>query len=165
MLAEGSMRKRRSWILGGATGGLIPIAAISLVIASASLISCTNRPQPESDQQLKQQAANATQTVKQQSKDALANARVAAANAERKVNDIADGVKQGMDNHSSAPAGSAIDINTASTGELESLPGISHGKAGQIVEHRPYRASHDLVNRGLLTPSQYAAISGRVTAQ
>jgi hypothetical protein len=101
MLAEGSMRKRRSWILGGATGGLIPIAAISLVIASASLISCTNRPQPESDQQLKQQAANATQTVKQQSKDALANARVAAANAERKVNDIADGVKQGMDNHSS----------------------------------------------------------------
>ena len=83
------MRKRRSWILGGTAGGLIPIVAISLVIASASLIFMHNRPQPESDQQLKQQAANATQTVKQESKDAMANARVAAANAERKVNDIA----------------------------------------------------------------------------
>src|SRR5271156_6783646 len=100
---------------------------------------------PASDQHLQEQAAQATEQAKQGSKEALADARVAAANAERAVNDVAAGVKQGIANKTPAGEGSRLDLNGASEDDLASLPGISAGKARQIVEHRPYTSSHDLV--------------------
>jgi DNA uptake protein ComE-like DNA-binding protein len=126
----------------------------------AFLTACTP---PTSDQHLQEQAAQATESAKQQSKEALAQARVAAGNAERAVNDVAEGVKQGFDNHG-VPAG-RVDINSASAADLASLPGISAGKASQIVQHRPYVSTHDLVKSGLLTESQFEAIAAGVTAR
>jgi DNA uptake protein ComE-like DNA-binding protein len=154
------MYRKRPWF----TRKLIPILVISLGVAAASLTSCTNKPQNYSNEQLKQQAAQTTQNVKQQSKQAVQNARTLAANAEGKMNAIAAGVQQGL--KSGHPAsGSPIDINTAPESDLAALPGISRAKARQIVAHRPYRSSHQLVDRGLLTESQYAAISSDVTAR
>ena len=88
---------------------------------------------PASDQHLQEQAAQATEQAKQGSKEALADARVAAANAEQAVNDVAAGVKQGLDSKTT-PAGNArLDLNAASEADLASLPGISVGKARQII--------------------------------
>ncbi len=145
------------------TSGMISIVAVSFV-AALYLVSCTSAPHTESDQQLRQKSAQATQQLKQQSKDALADARVAAAKAERKVNAIAAGVKDGMRSGGSAGASAPVNINTASVSELDSLPGISEAKARQIVTHRPYSGAHQLVDRGLLTQSQYDAVAPRIVA-
>lgn len=145
---------------------MIAIAAVSFV-AAAYLASCTSAPHTESDQQLRQKSAQATQQLKQQSKEALADARVAAAKAEGKVNAIAAGVKDGMRDRGSngvSGASAPVNINTAPVSELDSLPGISKAKARQIVAHRPYSGTHQLVDRGLLTQSQYHAVSARISA-
>jgi DNA uptake protein ComE-like DNA-binding protein len=118
---------------------------------------------PASDQHLQEQAAQATEQAKQGSKQALADARVAAANAERAVNDVAAGVKQGIDTKTPATSGSRLDLNAASQADLAALPGISLGKARQIIDHRPYASSHDLVKDGILTEGQFADIAPQVT--
>src|SRR5271156_2715493 len=122
--------------------GKCTFLAIAIVTSLGFLTACNP---PASDQHLQDQAAQATEQAKQGSKEALADARVAAANAERAVNDVAAGVKQGIANKTPAGEGSRLDLNGASEDDLASLPGISAGKARQIVEHRPYTSSHDLV--------------------
>jgi DNA uptake protein ComE-like DNA-binding protein len=137
-----------------------------LVIAALTgigLLAACNPP--ANDQHLQEQAAQATEQAKQGSKEALADAKVAAANAEQAVNDVAAGVKQGLDNKT-APAGSSrIDLNGASQADLAALPGISGAKARQIIEHRPYTSSRDLVKDGLLTEGQFEGIASKVTVQ
>ena len=142
---------------------LVPALVILAGTGLGCLTACTNGSQTRSDEQLRQDAARTTEKAKQQSKEALADARVAAGRAERKVNDIADGVKDGLRDKTSS-SGSPIDLNTASPGELSSLPGISEAKARQIIRHRPYASSHQLVDRGLLSESQFAGISSAVIA-
>jgi DNA uptake protein ComE-like DNA-binding protein len=133
-----------------------------LAIAGLGFLTACNPP--ASDQHLQEQAAQATEQAKQGSKEALADARVAAKNAEQTVNDVAAGVKQGLDTKT-APAGDRLDLNSASEADLESLPGISPGKARQIIEHRPYTSSHDLVKSGLLTERQFDDIAPKVTVR
>jgi DNA uptake protein ComE-like DNA-binding protein len=135
--------------------------AIATVAGLGFLTACNP---PASDQHLQEQAAQATEQAKQGSKEALADARVAAKNAEQAVNDVAAGVKQGLDTKT-PPAGDRLDLNSASEADLESLPGISPGKARQIVEHRPYTSSHDLVKSGLLTELQFDDIAPKVTVR
>ena len=143
--------------------------AISSVLGLVFLASCNNPP--ASDQRLQEQAAQATESAKQESKVALADARVAAKNAEQTVNDVAAGVKQGLDSKSTPSggrldlSGSRLDLNDASEADLAALPGISVGKAKQIIEHRPYTSSHDLVKSGVLTESQFDGIAGKVTVR
>lgn len=135
--------------------------AIATVAGLGFLTACNP---PASDQHLQEQAAQATEQAKQGSKEALADARVAAKNAEQAVNDVAAGVKQGLDTKTPA-AGDRLDLNSASQADLESLPGISAGKARQIIEHRPYTSSHDLVKSGLLTEGQFEDIAPKVTVR
>jgi DNA uptake protein ComE-like DNA-binding protein len=142
-------------------------AALAAGIVFAGLTAC-NTNVPQSDQQLKQQAAQTTEQVKQGAQQAAADAKVAAANAERKVNDIAAGVKQGMQSNTTSSAGvtpsGAVDINSASTAQLTSLPGISDTRAQRIVDARPYSSPHDLVAKGLISEAEYSRISGRIVA-
>ena len=118
---------------------------------------------PANDQRLQEQAAQATEQAKQGSKEALADARVVAKNAEQAVNDVAAGVKQGIDSKSSPSP--LVDLNSASGADLTALPGISAHKAKQIIDHRPYTASHDLVKDGLLTEAQFGEIAPKVTVR
>jgi DNA uptake protein ComE-like DNA-binding protein len=135
---------------------------VSTVMGLALIAACNP---PASDQHLQEQAAQATEQAKQGSKVALADARVAAKNAEQAVNDVAAGVKQGIDSKT-APAGTGrLDLNDASEADLASLPGISVAKARQIIEHRPYTSSHDLVKSGVLTESQFDDIAPKVTVR
>jgi DNA uptake protein ComE-like DNA-binding protein len=135
---------------------------VSTVMGLALIAACNP---PASDQHLQEQAAQATEQAKQGSKVALADARVAAKNAEQAVNDVAAGVKQGIDSKT-APAGTdRLDLNGASEADLAALPGISVSKARQIIEHRPYTSSHDLVKSGVLTESQFEAIAPKVTVR
>jgi DNA uptake protein ComE-like DNA-binding protein len=136
------------------------LLAIAITSGLGILAACNP---PASDQHLQEQAAQATETAKQQSKEALEQARVAAGNAERAVNDVAAGVKQGLDSNNPPTGSTPVDLNSASVVTLAGLPGISLVKAKQIADHRPYASSHDLVTTGLLTEKQFADIAPKVT--
>jgi DNA uptake protein ComE-like DNA-binding protein len=140
-----------------------PKPVLALSAAAAFLVACNNPP--PSDQRLQEQAAQATEVAKQDSKEALAQARVAAANAERAVDDVAAGVKQGLDSKTPPDGTRRVDLNDASEADLVSLPGISAGKARQIIEHRPYASTRDLVKDGLLTEHQFAEVAPKITVR
>jgi DNA uptake protein ComE-like DNA-binding protein len=134
--------------------------AVAAILGMTVLTACSP---PADDQRLKEQAAQATEQAKQGSKEALADARVAAKNAEQAVNDVAAGVKQGLDNKGTPS--SRVDLNSASAANLTALPGISAHKAKEIIDHRPYASSHDLVKDGLLTEAQFEEIAPKVTTR
>jgi DNA uptake protein ComE-like DNA-binding protein len=139
------------------------LAALAITIGLAWIAGCNANGTPQSDQQLKQEAAKTTEQAKQEAQQAAADAKVAAANAERKVDDIAAGVKQGFDANGKPLPGS-IDINSASTDQLETLPGISATRARRIVDNRPYTSPHDLVSKGVVSEAEYARVSGKIVA-
>jgi len=130
--------------------------ASALTIVLLTFAGCTSHP---SDQQLQQQAAQTTQQAKQTAQQAAADTRVAAAKAEDKINAVAAGVKQGLQSGPSAPV---VDLNSASSDQLLTLPGITPSKANKIIAGRPYAAPSDLVTRNLLTQDQFDRISSRV---
>lgn len=139
------------------------LASVLAVFAAGSLGLLTSCQQQPSDEQIREQAAQATQRAKEGTKQIVQDARVAAANAARQADDVAAGVKEGMKSDHSADG--RTDLNSASQSELASLPGISSHKAKEIREHRPYASTHQLVSRGVLTESQYDAIASKVTAR
>ncbi|MGB7191759.1 MAG: helix-hairpin-helix domain-containing protein [Acidobacteriaceae bacterium] len=118
----------------------------------------------QSDQQIRQQAAQTTEQVKTGAKKAAAEARVAAAEAKRKAGDIAAGVREGLHSDNSSNSG-AIDINSASEARLATLPGVSAARARKIVRNRPYNAPRDLVSKGILSRAEYGRIAGQLVAR
>jgi DNA uptake protein ComE-like DNA-binding protein len=144
------------------------LIALAITIGIAWLAGCNNNGTPQSDQQLRDNAAKATEQAKAGAQQAAADAKVAAANAERKVNDIAAGVKEGMHSHEKPSAGiaadGAVDINNASTAQLETLPGITSNRAQRIIDNRPYTSPHDLVAKGVVSEAEYNRVSGKIVA-
>jgi DNA uptake protein ComE-like DNA-binding protein len=134
--------------------------ALSAITLAAFLTACNP---PANDQHLQDQAAKATEEAKQQSKEALAQARVAAGNAEKAVDDVAAGVKQGLNSNTPTTNG-RVDLNSASVVDLAALPGISLIKAKEIIDHRPYASTHDLVKDGLISERQFDDLAPKITA-
>jgi competence protein ComEA len=70
---------------------------------------------------------------------------------------------------SAAAAGSKaeaqLDINSASEKELAALPKIGDAKAKAIVKNRPYRGKDDLVDKKILTKTEYDAIKDQLVAK
>jgi DNA uptake protein ComE-like DNA-binding protein len=156
-------RTAQLWKRPGTSIWIDSLAALAITIGLTALAGCNNNGTPQSDQQLKENAAKTTEQVKAGAQQAAADAKVAAANAERKVDAVAAGVKEGMHSNNKPSAG-AIDINSASATQLEALPGISGGRAQRIVQNRPYSSPHDLVAKGVVSEAEYNRISDKVVA-
>lgn len=56
-----------------------------------------------------------------------------------------------------------INVNTASLGELDSLPGIGPVYGQSIVEHRPYSNVEELLSKGALKTSAYQKVKEMVS--
>ena len=56
-----------------------------------------------------------------------------------------------------------ININTASLGQLDGLPGIGQVYGQSIIEHRPYSTVDELVSKGAIKQSLYNKIKDSVT--
>lgn len=63
----------------------------------------------------------------------------------------------------SSDSNTLININTASTSELDSLPGIGPTYAQKIIEHRPYSKPEDLVANGAITQTLYEKIKNNIS--
>jgi DNA uptake protein ComE-like DNA-binding protein len=136
----------------------------ALLVLTLALAGC-NRSTTQNDQEIRQKSAEATRQVQKGAKQLAADTKVAAANAVNGVNAVAQGVKDGVNSGKKGDSGDLVDINSAATARIAMLPGISITKAHNIVEGRPYRNPHALVDRGLLTQEQYDHIADRITAR
>jgi len=140
------------------------VAICALGVSTVGTSGCF-RSTSESDQQLRQKSADATREVKKGAKQLAANTKVAAANAVNGVNAVAEGVKEGVKSNKDGAPNDLVDINSASTVTIALLPGVSITKAHDIVKNRPYRSPRSLVQRGLLTQSQFDRIADKITAK
>ena len=57
-----------------------------------------------------------------------------------------------------------VDLNSASSKELMTLPGIGKPEAERIIGHRPYLVKSDLVNKNVLTIGPFLSIKRYVVA-
>ena len=62
-------------------------------------------------------------------------------------------------------AKSKVDINSASSDELKSLPGIDDGTAAAIINNRPYDDKRQLVSRNVIPQATYERIAERIVAR
>lgn len=139
----------------------IRMAAAATVCAVLLWVAgCNWNGKPESDGQIQRQAQQATEQAKVDAQKAAAQARVAAAEAEREAHDVAAGVKAGLHNGKSA-----VDLNTASRADLETLPGVTATTARRIEANRPYDTTHDLVGKGVVSQDEYGRIAGDVVVK
>lgn len=63
------------------------------------------------------------------------------------------------------PAGRPVNINTASTSDLDALPQIGPARAKAIIAGRPYASPLDLLTKHVLSQRVYDMIKDRITAR
>ncbi|MFZ0958674.1 MAG: helix-hairpin-helix domain-containing protein [Candidatus Sulfotelmatobacter sp.] len=100
-------------------------------------LACSANQSPD---QLREKTAEATSTLKRDTKA------------------VAEGVKEGLASNSRT----AVDLNKASRDDLLSLPGITAQKADRIIAERPYADTHQLVTRHVVSEDEYGQIRDRV---
>jgi len=105
----------------------------------AAGLACSPNQSPD---QLREKTAEATSTLKRNTKA------------------VAEGVKEGLASNSKTP----VDLNKASKDDLLSLPGITGQKADRIIAERPYADTHQLVMRHVVSEDEYEQIQDRILA-
>jgi hypothetical protein len=83
----------------------------------------------------------------------------ATSTAVRDAKAVAKGVVDGLKTRG------PVNINKATAEQLEALPGIDARTAHRIIAARPYDNAHDLLQRHLVSRSEYDRIAGNVVAK
>lgn len=118
---------------------LISAAAVLLAcLIGTGCISCSTRQNPD---ELREKTAQTTAELKSDAKA------------------IAQGVHEGLKRNET------VGLNSARKEKLTQLPGINDDRADKIVAGRPYKTTHELVTRHIVSEEEYGQIKSRVTVQ
>ncbi len=114
------------------------LTAGGFVLLLTGCFSCSVKQNP---QQLKEKTAQTTAALKSDAKA------------------VAAGVREGWSRDK------PLDLNHATKGQLETLPGVNATMVDRIIAGRPYVKPDDLLSRGVISRREYARISELVTAK
>ncbi|HEV2425481.1 MAG TPA: hypothetical protein VGZ29_11700 [Terriglobia bacterium] len=138
------------------------LALLFAPLLAFGLSACNSRSraqtQSEKDQETRQKVADATAKAKQEGEKAAQELRQEAREAGHEAKVAAQGVNEGWHRDQQG----RLDINSATEPELRSV-GFTTSQARQIINGRPYKTRHELVARGIITPSGYSNIRDRIT--
>ena len=125
--------------------GLILSALVvsALPLGLAGCNACFNS-QPQSPEQIRQQTAEATAKLKDDTKA------------------VAQGIREGLTRPS---PDKPVDLNHASKAQLTGLPGIDDAAADRIIAGRPYSSEHELLERRIVSRDEYNKIADSVTVK
>ena len=126
--------------------------ALSLLLLSA----CSN----QDTEKTKQEAAKATEQIKEGSKVAAVELKKDAKEAAKQSKAIAEGVRQGL----STPD-KPVNVNSASKTQLQTLPGIDEEAADRIIKGRPYHTVDEVGTKGAVSPDQFSAIKNKMVVR
>jgi DNA uptake protein ComE-like DNA-binding protein len=146
-----SSRRLSAWTLGWAT----------LVLAACVGCSTNDPDQRARDERTRDEVAKATERAKPVIEDAGRKLGEAAHDAAAEARAAAQGVRDGWNNGRHV----LVDLNSASESQLLDLPGINRPSARKIIDGRPYRDKHDLLDKGILSGDAYQKIRDQVTAK
>lgn len=131
---------------------LAAVLALGLLLVSA----CSN----QDTEKTKQEAAKATEQIKEGSKVAAVELKKDAKEAAKQSKAIAEGVKQGL-----ATPDKPVNVNSASKTKLQTLPGIDEDTAGRIIKGRPYHTTDEVGTKGVISPEQFNAIKDKIVVK
>jgi helix-hairpin-helix protein len=127
------------------------------LLLTAGLVSCNStatQDQRRRDEKTREEAANATERIKPELKEAGKELGQAARQTVEDAKAAAEGVKEGWNRDHTHP----LALNSASEDDLATLPGISRADARKIIRGRPYRSKDELVIKGILSSEEYSNI-------
>jgi DNA uptake protein ComE-like DNA-binding protein len=113
------------------------------------------------DEKIRDDVAKATERAKPAIQDAGKQIGEAAHEAAHEARAAAEGVREGW-NDGQHPL---LDLNSASESQLLDLPGINRPTARRIMDARPYRDKHELLEKGVISGATYQKIRDQVTAK
>ena len=132
---------------------MVPAAlVISLLLASG----CSQ----QDTEKTKQQAAKATERIKEGSKVAAVEIKKEAKEAAKQTKAIAEGVKQGLE----APD-APVNVNSASKEQLQTLSGVDEETANRIIKGRPYHTRDEVGAKGVVSPEEFNAIKDKIAVK
>jgi len=116
----------------------ILLAVIFIALSSG----CNSKP--ASPNQVREQTAEATRELKE-------NAQA-----------VAQGVREGLTRPSSD---TRLDLNSATKGQLTSLPGITDDAADRVIAARPYSNVHQLLDKHIISRDEYDKVANSITVK
>lgn len=131
---------------------LVTALTVSLLLIS----SCSN----QDTEKTKQEAAKATEQIKEGSKVAAVELKKDAKEAAKQSKAVAEGVKQGL-----ATPDKPVNVNAASKTQLQTLPGIDEETATRIIHGRPYHTTDEIGTKGAVSPDQFKAIKDKIVVR
>jgi DNA uptake protein ComE-like DNA-binding protein len=132
------------------------MAAVALLISLLLVTGCSR----QDTEKTKQEAAKATEQIKEGSKVAAVELKKDAKEAAKQSKAIAEGVKQGLQTPDKP-----VNVNSASLVELQTLPGVDEETAGRIIKGRPYHTRDEIGTRGVVSPDEFAAIKDKIAVK
>ncbi|HEY7406100.1 MAG TPA: helix-hairpin-helix domain-containing protein [Candidatus Angelobacter sp.] len=108
----------------------------------------------------KQQAAQATEKVKEESKTAAVELKKDAKEAAKQTKAAAEGVQEGIQSPDAA-----VNVNTASKAQLQTLPGLDEEMADRIIAGRPYHTVDEVGTKGVVPPEEFQAIKRKIVVK
>ena len=131
-------------------------APAALLISWVLVSGCTQ----QDTEKTKQQAAKATEQIKEGSKVAAVELKKDAKEAAKQTKAIAEGVKQGLQTPDKP-----VNVNSASRVQLQTLPGVDEVTADRIIKGRPYHTRDELGAKGVVSPDEFNAIKDRIAVK
>lgn len=137
------------------TAGFLVFCWVAVLVIHSGGCWSSNQDQRQRDEKTREEAAKATEKAKPELQQAGRDLERGAERAAEEAHAAAQGVKEGWERGGKHEA---TDLNSASEHDLTALPGIDRHLARKIIDGRPYRSTHDLVSRGILSEEEYRRI-------